>query len=345
MPIVRPAQKLNPSMEDVAQLAGVSVATVSNVINRPEKVTETTTRKVRTAIDSLGFVRNDAARSLALGTTSSIGLVLADLENTLFIDITAGAQIRARSDGLRLVVGNSACDLQQQDDYLDLFDETRVSGILLAPMEDSTAGLLRMRSHGRPVVLINYAPATDDFCAVLEDNEMVGYLAAMHLIETGRRRLAFVAGFDHYQPVSQRRLGFERAARESGLGVTIEEIDTRGLLRSDGLATAAQLAKRRRDAMPDGIVAVTDAIGNGLVAGLMEAGFDVPGDIGIVGCEDTRTEVAGPVRLTTVSPPGYYMGVTAVELLLEESAGRGHEHRTITLPPTLQVHASSVAAD
>ncbi|PUB27683.1 LacI family transcriptional regulator [Promicromonospora sp. AC04] len=339
-------KKTNPSMLDVARHAGVSIATVSNVINRPEKVSKATTEQVRAAISELGFVRNDAARSLATGTTSSIGMVLADLDNSLFVDMAHGAQQGADAIGLRLLLGNAACDLDRQDDYLRLFDEARVGGVLLSPMEDSLAGIERMRSHGRPMVLLNYDQDGIECCTVLVDNEEVGYLAARHLIETDCRRIAFVAGRDYYQPVHARRVGVQRAVREAG-GAVLEEIDTDGLAFEDGVAVARALGERSTAQRPDGIVAVTDDIANGIADGLHAALIaEVPGDISIVGCEDNRSARSGPVALTAVQLEGAKMGQAAAELLLEEMnnpAGE-HRHRTVVVRPGLVVRASTAAA-
>jgi len=332
-------------MMDVARRAGVSIATVSNVINRPEKVSPATTQRVREAIKELAFVRNDAARALAVGTSSGLGLVIADIENSLFVDMAQGAQQAANRAGLRLVLGNASCAMEQQDDYLDLFDESRVAGLLLAPMEDSTEAINRMRSHGRQIVLMNYAPRSQDCCAVVVNNEEVGYLATRHLIESGSTRIAFVAGRDFYQPVHDRRVGARRAAAEAGL--VLEEIDTRGLIHDDGQEVARQLLMRRPELVPDGIVAVTDAIANGVIQGLEDDGtLRVPRDIGVVGCEDNRSAASGPVPLTAVQLQGVAMGAAATDLLLEEVAAAPgeHEHRTVVLRPQLVVRRSTLNA-
>jgi LacI family transcriptional regulator len=345
MPPVR-SKKINPSMLDVARHAGVSIATVSNVVNRPEKVTEATAERVRAAIAELGFVRNDAARALATGRNTSLGMVLADLDNSLFVDLAHGAQESSDEAGLRLVLGNAACDLSRQESYLDLFDEARVAGVLLAPMEDSRNGIERMRSHGRAIVLLNYRQDGVDCCTVLVDNEMVGYLAAQHLIDQGRRRLAFIAGREYYQPVQARHAGVRRAVAEAD-GVTLEEIHTDGLVFEDGQQVAEELLKRPLDQVPDGVVAVTDEIANGLIERLARhAILTVPHDVAVVGCEDNRSARSGPVALTTLQLGGVEMGRAAAALLLEElDAGPEHRHRVVTLPPRLAVRASSSAAE
>jgi LacI family transcriptional regulator len=330
-------------MQDVADAAGVSLGTVSNVLNHPAKVGPETTQRVRKAIERLGFVRNDAARSLASGSNSSVGMVLADIENSLFIDMAHGAQQAARAAGLNLLLANASCDMSMQDDYLDLFDESRVTGMLLAPMEDSTAAIARVRSHGRQIVLLNYAPRPGTCCCVLVNNEHVGYLAAHHLIGTGHTRLAYVAARDDYQPVRDRRRGVRAAVQEAGPGVTLEEIDSDGLTTGHGHATGRKLAARDPADLPDGLVVVTDELANGIVHELhIEAGIRVPEQVAVVGCENNRAAGSAAVLLTAVDMPGRTMGQEAMRLLLDEvAAGKQHRHVTVMLEPDLVVRASA----
>jgi len=334
-----------PSMQDVANAAGVALGTVSNVLNQPHKVSPATAQRVREAIDRLGFVRNDAARSLASGSSSSVGLVLADIENSLFIDMAQGAQEAARAAGLSLLLANASCDMTLQDEYLDLFDQARVAGVLLAPMEDSRAGIARIRSHGRPVVLLNYAPRPATCCAVLVNNEHVGYLAARHLIDSGRRRLAFVAAHDDYQPVRDRRRGVRAAVEEAGPGVTLEEIDSAGLTTEHGHHAGRELAGRPAGRLPDGLVVVADELANGIIHELhVVGGVQVPAYVAVVGCENNRAAGSPAVPLTAVDMPGRMMGQEALRLLLDEvAAGTQHRHATVVLEPELVIRASAPA--
>ncbi len=332
-------------MQDVADAAGVSLGTVSNVLNHPDKVRSATTSRVREAIERLGFVRNDAARSLASGSNNSIGFVLADLDNSLFVDMAHGAQHAARAAGYHLLLASATCDLALQDQYLDLFDRARVTGVLLAPMEDSAAGVARMRSHRRQIVLLNYASEPGTCCSVLVDNERVGYLAARHLIETGRVRLAFVAARDDYQPVRDRRRGIRAAVEEAGSGVSCEELDSGSLQAAHGRRAGALLARRARGDLPDGIIAVTDQLAHGIIEELHVAGIGVPAQVAVLGCENDRVAGSGPMPLTAVDPPGRAMGREAVRLLLDEvSSGQGHRHATVVLEPELVVRASTAVA-
>jgi len=341
----QPAEVTSPSMKDVALAAGVSLGTVSNVLNHPDKVSPATAAKVRQAIARLGFVRNDAARSLASGSNKSVGMVLADIENTLFVDLAQGAQEAAREAGLHLLLANAACDMELQDDYLDLFDRSRVTGVLLAPMEDSTEGIARIRAHGRPVVLLNYAPAPGTCCSVLVNNEQVGYLAARHLIDLGRTRLAYLLAHQDYQPVRDRQRGIRRAVAESP-AVTLEEIDAGGLTVTYGQEVGRMLAARTATTRPDGVIAVADALANGVIHELQTRNrISIPQDISVVGCENNRGAGPSTVSLTAVDTPGHLMGQEALRLLLEEARTPSqHRHVTVVLEPELMIRSSTAPA-
>jgi len=124
------------SVRDVAAAASVSVGTVSNVLNRPDKVAPATVERVTTAIAELGFVRNDAARQLRAGRSRSIGLVVLDVRNPFFTDVARGAEDRAAEDGMTILLGNSDENTDREGAYLDLFEEQRVHGVLISPLAD-----------------------------------------------------------------------------------------------------------------------------------------------------------------------------------------------------------------
>jgi LacI family transcriptional regulator len=272
--------------------------------------------------------------------------VLADIENSLFVDMAHGAQDAARVAGYHLLLANATCDMALQDQYLDLFDQARVTGVLLAPMEDSAHGVARMRSHRRQIVLLNFAPKPGTCCSVLVDNERVGYLAARHLVDSGRVRLAFVAARDDYQPVRDRRRGILAAVAEAGPPACLEEIDSGGLRTVDGRRVGALLARRAPGDLPDGVVAATDQLANGIIEELHTVtGVRVPDEVAVVGCENDRAAGSAPMPLTAVDAPGRMMGREAVRLLLDEvSSGERHQHATVVLEPELIVRASAPAA-
>jgi len=143
------------SVRDVAVAAGVSVGTVSNVLNRPDRVAGATVERVNAAIADLGFVRNDAARQLRAGRSRSIGLVVLDVSNPFFTDVARGAEQRAAEEGLSVLLGNSDESSSRERGYLDLFEEQRVHGVLISPIADDLPRLRRLRERGIPVVLVD----------------------------------------------------------------------------------------------------------------------------------------------------------------------------------------------
>src|SRR5215213_3563020 len=229
----------NPRIQDVARRAGVAIGTVSNVLNNPEIVTEQTRLKVEAAIAELGFVRNSAARALAARRTDTVGLVLTNIGNSLFVDIARGAESAAAQAQLKLLLANSDSDIARQNSYLELFDEARVAGLILAPMDGPLDSALSVRSHGRPVVLVNAPVAEPRLCCVMVNEELGGYLAATHLLDQGARRLVYLAGFLQLHAISGRLTGIRRAVAE--VGASLDVVDAPDLAISAGREIGRQM--------------------------------------------------------------------------------------------------------
>lgn len=331
-------------MTDVAREAGVALGTVSNVLNHPDKVSDATRQRVMRVIEDLGFVRNSNARHLAAGQSRNVGLVVIDIGNSMFVDIARGAQKAAMEVAMNVMMANSDNSFEQQDRHLGFFDEARVAGILLAPMADSSESIDRVRRHGRPVVVLNYKSPREDICTVLVDNEQVGYLAARHLIQLGRTRLAFVGGRDHLQPVKYRRAGVRRAVEEERGRVTLEEIPTEDLNPTGGTAAGELIVSRGCETRVDGVIAVTDLLGMAMNQVFSGAGLAVPEDIAVVGCDHNSAAWGGTIPLTSVQMRGLDLGAIGLQLLMEELAAGSepHTHRTVTLQPSLVPRESTI---
>ena len=242
-----------------------------------------------------------------------------------------------------LQLASSDSDPEQQQAQLDFLDGARVSGLLLSPMEDPKPVIERLRRHGRPVVVLNYASPSDDVCTVLIDNEQLGYLAVRHLIELGRKRIAFVAGRHDLQPVLLRRQGALRAVSDAGDGVELQEITVDGLDAPEG-AIAGQriIAQGRRRA--DAVVAVTDMLGMAIIRQLIGVQLAVPEDVAVIGCDYNSGAWGGAIPLSSVAMRGEEMGQYAVQLLLQEikQGSEAHVHQVVTLEPELVVRESTV---
>ncbi|MFZ7086860.1 LacI family DNA-binding transcriptional regulator [Curtobacterium sp. RRHDQ10] len=332
-----------PSVHDVAERAGVSLATVSNVVNHPERVRDTTADRVRAAIEHLGYTPNHIASALVSGSSKSIGLVVMSLRNSLFSDMVNGAQLTAREHGYTLLVASSADDLDAQAEHLAYLESARVSGILLAPMTESRDQVDLTRRHGRPVVYVNFAPSEVDACSVVVDNEQAAYLATTHLVDRGCRRIGFVSARPELQPVHRRRLGVLRAVAEHP-DVELVEIDAGDIDPPGGTDAGERIARMPASERPDGVLGVTDLLAMAVVTELRAAGIRVPEDIPVSGCDHNSVAWGGAVPLTSVTMHGSDMGAAAIELLLAELTDEpgAHVHRSIVLPSELVPRESTV---
>ena len=336
-----------PKLIDVARHAGVSAGTVSNVLNHPDKVKPETSARVQESIDILGFVRNTNASSLANGGSGNVGLVVIHLGNSVFVDVALGAQSTARSAGLNVLVAGSEDDFALQGSNVDSFIGARVAGVLLSPMQDSSSQINRLAERHVPVVLINYDPGTQEACSVIVDNEQAGYLAARHLIDSGRTKLAFVSGDDLVQPVKLRRVGVRRAVSETRGRVTLEEIATPNLNSAAGADAASEVAQRGAAARPDGVIAVTDNLAVGFIERASDLGIRIPDDMAVMGCDHNTSSPDCRMTLTSVKMRGREMGSAAMSLLMDEIAHPRdeHRHRQVVLTPELLVHQSTTPSD
>jgi LacI family transcriptional regulator len=336
-----------PGVKDVAARAGVSVGTVSNVLNGRRSVREDIRLRVEQAIAELGFVRNESARQLRAGRSRTLAYVLLDTTNPFFTDVARGVEEVARQAGLALFLCNSDQDAAREDDYLELLLQQRVRGVLVTPVDTAGARLAALPARGVPVVLLDRAEH-DGFsgCSVSVDDVEGGDLAATHLIELGHRRLAFVGGPTHLVQVRDRLRGARQAVAAAGLPedalVVLETVSlTVAEWRRAGTVLTGLPARRR----PTGVFCANDLLALGLLQQLAQLGVDVPGDVAIVGYDDIEFAAAATVPLTSVRQPRHLLGRTAAELLLEEDAAlearQPHSHRQVQFSPDLVVREST----
>jgi LacI family transcriptional regulator, galactose operon repressor len=165
-----PSRRPTVSMKDVAALAGVSVGTVSNVLNSPALVSDATRARVEKAIAKLGWVRNESARQLRAGRSRSIGMVVMDVANPVFTDIVSGVEDYVHDRGYSVQLGNSAQQVEREAAHLRLFEQHRVRGLLLAPIKDVGQQVVELRRHGIPVVIVDRAGEDAPYCSVAVDD-------------------------------------------------------------------------------------------------------------------------------------------------------------------------------
>lgn len=330
------------SVRDVAERAGVSIGTVSNVLNRPEKVSAGTAERVLRAIQELGFIRNDAARQLRAGSSRAIGLVVLDIRNPFFSELAIGAEDRARESGYSIILGNSDEKVDREGAYLDLFEEQRMQGVLISPFGDVESRLRRLRDRGTPAVLVDRSSASGGFSSVSVDDVAGGRLAAEHLIATGHRRIVFLGGPLDIRQVQDRLSGLQQVAQMHP-EVRIEILTGSSLSILEGRRLGELVAARPADDRPDAVFAANDLMALGaLQAFVMLGSLRVPDDIAIVGYDDIEFARGAVVPLTSVRQPAAQIGRTAVEMLLEEAEHGAAPGQEIVFTPELIVRESTV---
>ncbi|MET0673699.1 MAG: LacI family DNA-binding transcriptional regulator [Microbacterium pygmaeum] len=330
------------SIRDVAQRAGVSVGTVSNVLNRPDEVSSESIDRVHRAVEELGYVRNDAARKLRAGVSTTVGFVVLDGQNPFYTDVVRGAEDEASRHSIAVLYGNTDEDPARERLYLDLFEEQQVRGVLIAPYGDITARLQKLRARGIAAVLVDRFSGDGRFSSVSVDSVLGGRMAVEHLIETGRRRIAFVGGPFDMRQVTDRLAGARVAAENAATHVEVEVIATDAMTVEEGAAAGIRILQRPRRDWPDALFAANDLLALGLLQSLVVNGrMLVPDEIAIIGFDDIPFAAAAAVPLSSMRQPSRMIGRTALRILLEEAADPESIARQTVFQPELIVRAST----
>jgi LacI family transcriptional regulator len=321
------------SIREVAAHAGVSVGTVSNVLNRPDVVAEPTRRRVQAAIKQLGFIRNESARQLRAGRSRTIGLVVLDVANPFFTDVARGVEDEASASGLAVILCNSDDQQAKETHYLELLEEHRVQGILITPVTGAHERLARLQRRGTPVVLVDSRSPTRGQCSVSVDDVLGGDLAVTHLLAAGHGRIAFVGGPLSIRQVADRREGAIRALKRAGISAgQLRVIETAALNVTAGQGAGTVIADLPPGQRPTAVFCANDLLA-------------VPESIAIVGYDDIEFAAAAAVPLSSVRQPRQQLGRTAAQLLLDEALGEAsHQHRQVVFEPELVIRQSSQAS-
>lgn len=307
-------QKL-ATIEDVAAIAGVSIATVSRAVNEPTKVADETRRRVNDAIARTGYTTNAMARSLRMRRSKMILILAPDVGDPNFSNILVGLETEASKRGYGVLIGNTQNDPTREADYLRFISSNQADGLILLTGH-LPYGLSQNdeQSSPPPMVAINEPVPGDRVPFVGVDNFEGARIAAEHLISQGHRRIAFIGHSTSRQVNALREGGYLAALKDAGI-----KIEPTLILDGDGTTESGRQAAEHmfvRDVLPTAFLCVNDATALGVIIALNARGYDLPRQFSIMGFDDISFASFVTPSLTTMKQPRSKIGEAAMDLLL-----------------------------
>ncbi len=328
------------TIKEVAQLAGVSVATVSRVLNHEQAVMEKTREKVLAAIEMLQYQPNLLGRNLRQSATRKILVLLPTMSNQFYSKIVAGIEERAREYGYHAMVCITYGDRDVEAEYLSLLRAKFADGVIFLNPVLSAEELSKL-NRDYPVVQCSEYLEKGCSLVVSIDNERAAYDAVSLLIDRGHRHIAFLGAKDVVTSGRLRRDGYCRALREHGLPVRQEDIylDSYGF--KSGIRWVEQVFLQKAQ-KPTAVFAIADTIAVGVMKALLQRGWQIPEQLALVGFDDTAIAQMYHPGLTTISQPRLEMGQQSMELLLEKMKDPHIPDRKLLLPYEIRERETTV---
>lgn len=328
------------NMKQIARMAGVSLGTVSNVLNGSVRVREPLRRRVEEAVQAIGYQPSALARGMRREKTNMIGMVIPDVTNPFFPAVVRGAEDVAFAHGCRLVLCNTDNDHAKELAHLNELRTYLPSGLIVIPsnFSDLTAQAESYKKSGAAVVCVDRLPKWWQGDSVTVANEEGSYAAARHLIDLGHQRIAVITGPLHLTNSEQRLRGFRRAMEEARLPVAPEYQKESHFDVAGGRAKALLLL--RMLPRPTAVFAANDLIALGVIEAVRELGLHCPADVSVIGFDDLAFSALIDPPLASVYQPGYQLGATAARILIDRVRGDDGPARHVVLPTELRIRNS-----
>jgi LacI family repressor for deo operon, udp, cdd, tsx, nupC, and nupG len=329
------------TMKDVAQRAGVSIQTVSTVINHGRAVSDKTRSRVMTAIKELGYQPDNIARSLRTGITQTIALVVSDITNPFFATMASTVEDYAQTNGYSLILYNTHSDVQREKEYIQTAIQRGIDGLLFVSTQDEMGGLETLQAANIPVVAIDRIPRGYQGPSVILDNYMTGQLVAEYLLDLGHIHFAHISGPMELLLSRQRAQGFQETIYDRGLepGPSIPGDD-------DWSSESGHKAMKQILKMcprPTAVFAANDRMAIGAMRASIEAGLKIPDDISVVGVDDIELAAYQSPSLTTVQQSLIDIATLGISLLFDMLAGQIPEQPQVMCKPRLIVRESTAS--
>ncbi len=327
------------TIQDVAKAAGVSVATVSRVINNSQAVTENTREAVMSAIKMLNYQPNLLGRNLRRAETQRLLVLLPNIGNPFYARIVKGIEDVAHKNGFNVMLCNTDSDAEREKVYLELLKSRLADGVIfMAPVLDKE-GLTEIGKSFPVVQCCEYTEGAQ-VSHVSIDNHAAAYKVTRHLISAGHKRIGMISSRGSLVSISQRESGFKKALADSGIDFRQELVKYGDYSFNSGLRAANQFVSMSD--RPTAIFAISDIMAIGALRAIRENNLKVPDDIAVVGFDNINFASMCNPTLTTISQPKYDMGCIAMELLLQQIRGELKEPRNILLEYEIIIRESTI---
>lgn len=325
------------TLRELSEQLGLSPATVSRALSRPQLVAEKTRQLVVEAAAAHGYTPNAIARSLKDGRTRAVGIIVSDIQNPFYSSVVRAIERVAASRRYNCVICNSDEEVRAEERALDLLVSLQVAGVIYASTGVDHTYLQRLQRGGLPLVEIDRASGTTEVDAVLVDNVLGARLAAEHLLDLGHRKLAIITGPQTLTTGRERLAGFRAALEVRGVALSAEYSEISDFREAGGYSAALKLLALEEP--PTALFVTNNEMMAGTMAALRERGVRVPTDISLISFDDVRWARYVEAPLTVIAQPTEQIGTLAAGLLFERLAGR-HECVHYVLKPELVLRAS-----
>ncbi|MGQ9632471.1 MAG: LacI family DNA-binding transcriptional regulator [bacterium] len=329
---------MRSSIEDVARLARVSIATVSRVVNNTVPVRPETRERVIRAIEALDYRPNAIARSLVTKRTHIIGLVIPDIANPVFAEAARGVEEVTSKGGYNVILCNTGYSYEREIAYIDVLREKRMDGLIIATAQRRDDYILGLKRRGFPCVLILSKVEGEEVDYVVVDNVRGAFIATEHLIRLGHVRIAHIGGPRNISSGLDRWKGYSKALREHGIAPEDDLYVEGAFDEESGHEAMERLLDLPRP--PSAVFCANDLMAIGAMFAIKEGGLRIPRDVAVVGYDDTRLAKCVSPALTAVRQPSYRIGVMASDLLIRTIEGKKPQCGKIVLEPELIVRES-----
>jgi LacI family transcriptional regulator len=334
---------VNVTIYDVAREAGVSMATVSRVVNGNPNVKPTTRKKVLEAIQRLGYRPNAVARGLASKRTTTVGVIIPDISSMFYAELVRGIEDIANMYKYNMILTNSDKRLDKEIHLVNTMLEKQVDGLLFMGSQISEEHMEVFQTSPVPIVLTATRDPQSSLPSVNIDYQQATYDATLSLIQRGHKHIAFIASpLDDPLAGQMRLIGYRQALEENQLSYEERLVKIGDLKYQSGLNAASELIQSSVN--PSAILAMNDEMAIGAIHACQDAGLSIPNDVEIIGFDNTRLTSMVRPTLTSVVQPMYDLGAVAMRLLTKYMKNEHVEDHLVILPHRIEERGSTVSA-